>query len=384
MAIITGTTGNDTLNGTSSDDEIYGLAGRDTLNGGDGNDLLDGGLGNDTLVGGLGADTMIGGAGNDIYDVDDAGDTVTELSGEGTDEVRVRTITAYTLPSNVENLKFLGTGSFTGTGNDLNNDMTGGASADTLSGGDGHDFLNGGGGDDTLYGEIGHDTLNGGTGADTMAGGVDNDAYVVDNVGDVVTELSGEGVDQVMTSLNSYTLGANVENLNFTGSGAFTGTGNSLDNIIWGSGGNDTITGGDGNDELRGSGGDDVLSGGNGDDLIVGASGLDLMTGGAGADQYRFTSYETGTGASADRITDFVSGEDYFDLAQIDADNTVAGNQAFTFIGSAAFSGTAGELRYTFDGVDTWIQMDINGDSVAEFEIVLSGNVTPLVSDFIL
>src|SRR3954464_10147155 len=104
MAIINGTGGNDTLNGTSSADQIFGFGGDDILNGGGGNDRLDGGTG---------ADTMSGGAGNDIYFVDDVGDSVIENSGEGTDEVRT-TLASLTLGANVENLTFTGSGSFTG------------------------------------------------------------------------------------------------------------------------------------------------------------------------------------------------------------------------------------------------------------------------------
>jgi Ca2+-binding RTX toxin-like protein len=226
MAVITGTSGNDTLNGTSSSDQIYGLGGDDTLNGGGGNDTLDGGTG---------ADTMSGGTGNDIYIVDDSGDSVIEAAGQGNDEIRT-ILAAYTLGANVEKLRFTGTGSFTGTGNDLANHIYGGASADTLSGGDGYDYLFGSGGDDSLYGGNDGDTLEGGTGADYMEGNGGNDVYIVDSTSDTVVELSGEGTDQVYTTLTSYTLGADVENLNFNLGGgiAFHCVGNGLANVIHG------------------------------------------------------------------------------------------------------------------------------------------------------
>src|SRR5687767_8523896 len=213
MAIINGTGGNDTLNGTNSADTINGLGGDDTLNGNGGNDTLDGGTG---------ADTMNGGTGNDTYIVDDAGDVVNENSGEGTDTVRT-TLASYSLGANVEHLRFIGVGNFTGTGNALNNDITGSGGNDTLSGG------------------VGHDLLSGGTGADYMEGNDGNDAYIVDDAGDVVAEASGEGVDIVYSNLASYTLGANVENLQQNGSGNFTGTGNALDNRIVSGGTDDTL-----------------------------------------------------------------------------------------------------------------------------------------------
>ena len=288
MAIITGTGGNDTLNGTSGNDQIFGLGGDDILNGNGGNDQLDGGTG---------ADTMNGGTGNDTYFVDDAGDMVNENSGEGTDTVRVASLAAYALTANVEKLINTGSGTFTGTGNDLNNDMTGGSGADTLYGGDGYDQLYGNGGDDFLYGGADGDLLSGGTGADYMEGGTGDDVYIVDNAGDSVVEASGEGIDEVYTSLATYTLGNNVENLYYNGgAGNFTLTGNALDNIIFGGGGNDTLSGLDGNDTLRGQTGNDTLSGGNGNDLLVGGSGIDDLTGGAGADTFRFSTFESGTG----------------------------------------------------------------------------------------
>lgn len=367
--------------GMAADDTLTSI---ENLTGSAYGDTLSGTAAANVLDGGAGADTLTGRGGNDVYLVDDSGDVVVEVGGEGTDEIRLANFSSYTLPSEVENLRQTTTGALTATGNVLNNEITGNSGSDTFDGGDGHDFLSGQGGDDTLDGGDGHDTLNGGTGADTMDGSTGNDVYVVDNGGDVVVELVGEGTDQVLTTLTSYTLGAHVENLNFTGSGNFQGTGNALANIVYSVGGADTLDGGDGDDELRSQAGDDAVLGGDGDDLLVGGSGVDVLTGGAGADEFRFGGYESGTGTAADRIADFASGSDVIDLSQIDADFATSGNQAFTFIGSAAFSNVAGELRYAFDGVDTWLQGDTNGDGVADLEIVLSGAVTPLVSDFVL
>ena len=375
MATITGTGGNDTLNGTNSSDQIFGLGGDDTLFGNGGNDTLDGGTG---------ADTMSGGTGNDTYIVDDAGDVVNENSGEGNDTVRT-TLASYALTANVEDLRFIGVGNFTGTGNDLNNYIYGAGGDDTLSGGDGHDTLTGGGGDDSLYGGTGHDSLSGGAGADYMEGNDGNDAYIVDNVGDVVAELSGEGTsDIVYSNLATYTLASEVENLQWNGFGSFTGTGNVLNNIIWSGSSDDTLSGGDGNDELRSGGGNDSLDGGADDDLLIGSAGADVQTGGSGADNFRIGYFDSGTGSDADRITDFAVGTDIVDVSGWDADTGTGGNQAFTFVGGAAFTGTAGELRTYFDGTDTWAQGDINGDAVADFEIRFDGSVSLSGSDFVL
>lgn len=206
---ISGTEGNDILIGAGGDDVIQGLAGDDVLQGLAGNDLLDGGVGGDSMAGGLG---------NDAFVVDVAGDVVTEALNQGTDTV-YSGIT-YTLGANVENLVLTGTGVLNGTGNSLNNSLTGNHA---------------------------NNILNGGAGADTMIGGQGNDIYVVDNVGDVVTELENEGIDTVQTG-RTHTLGVNLENLTLTGSAMIDGTGNSLDNTLRGNSAANVLTGGAGND----------------------------------------------------------------------------------------------------------------------------------------
>jgi Ca2+-binding RTX toxin-like protein len=254
--VISGLGGNDTLNGLGGADQLFGGLGNDVLNGGDDPDILNGDDGNDTLNGGLGADAMNGGAGNDTFVVDNAGDTVTEALNGGTDLVQT-SLASYTLTANVENLTYTGSSSFTGTGNALANTLTGGAS---------------------------NDVLNGGTGADRLVGGVGNDTYVVDNANDVVVEASGAGTDTVQTSLGTYTLAGNVENLTFTGVGNFTATGNGLANLINGGAGNDTLNGDGGNDILNGNAGNDTLNGDAGNDQLFGGLGIDTLNGGGGDD----------------------------------------------------------------------------------------------------
>ena len=112
--------------------------------------------------------------------------------------------------------------------------------------------LSGGAGNDVLLGGTAADMLDGGTGDDRMTGGAGDDIYVVDSAGDVVTELAGGGYDTVQTTLASYTLGANVEALVYTGKSAFTGTGNALDNLLVGGAGADRLDGGVGADTMKG------------------------------------------------------------------------------------------------------------------------------------
>jgi serralysin len=243
-------------------DQAFSLTGNALAN------TLIGNRADNVLNGAGGADFMAGGLGNDTYVVNAIGDTVNENPDEGTDTVRTN-LPSYTLGANVENLVFIGAGNFAGTGNLLANSITGGAGADSLAGAAGND---------TLIGGSGNDVLNGGTGVDKMAGGLGDDTYFVDNAGDVANEAAGAGTDTVRTTLLSKTLGANLENLAFIGSGNFTGSGNTLNNVITGSAGNDTLSGGAGNDTLNGGAGNDRLTGGTGLDSFLFNQPLNALT----------------------------------------------------------------------------------------------------------
>ena len=128
--------------------------------------------------------------------------------------------------------------------------------------------INGTAGNDTLSGLSGNDTLNGGLGADTMSGGLGNDKYIVDNIGDVVIEQLNEGVDTVQSSI-TYTLSANIELLQLTGTAAVNGTGNGLNNTLTGNSAANVLNGGAGNDNLNGGVGADTLIGGIGNDNYI-------------------------------------------------------------------------------------------------------------------
>ena len=256
-----------------------------------------------------------------------------------------------------------------------------------LTGTIGADTLTGAATDDTLTGLAGNDALNGGAGADCMIGGAGNDKYYVDSAGDAVVELAAEGIDIVHSTI-AYDLSINVENLTLLGT-ASNGGGNALANSITGNAVANLLKGLAGNDKLYGMAGDDRLEGGDGNDLLVAGAGKDTLVGGAGSDVYDWnTIAEAGKGSTADVILDFAQGSDKIDLSTIDGVLDVAGNNAFSFIGAAAFSGVDGELRYSkVDGVRdyTLIQGDTNGDKIADFEIRLEGQLVNLQStDFVL
>ena len=266
---------------------------------------------NQIFTGTSGAEAMAGGEGDDIYHVNHAGDSVTELAFQGNDTII--TSVNYTLAegNSIENLVVANglngtilTGNSAdnvlkgGTGNDIlkgaggndrivgnggNDTLHGEAGTDRLSGGDGNDFLYGGTEDDRLEGDAGNDYLDGGEGSDTMDGGDGDDVFIVDNMFDFAR--GGSGHDRVESSvtfaINEY-YGPEVEDLILTGNDAINGTGNDYDNLIVGNDAVNYLFGGAGNDVLRGGGGDDILFGELGDDTLEGGAGNDVLRGGDG------------------------------------------------------------------------------------------------------
>jgi Ca2+-binding RTX toxin-like protein len=298
---------------------------------GTGNNLFNkliGNSGNNTLDGGQGDDTMIGGLGDDTYIIDSVGDSIVEYADEGKDTVQ--TVFSYTLLNNFENLTLLGTSAINGTGNAVDNILTGNSANNILDGGIGADTMIGGNGNDTYYvdnigdviietvngsdtvissvdytlsanlktltlvgsalsgtgnasnnnlnGNAGNNTLDGGAGSDTMVGGMGDDTYIVDVLGDVVTEAVGAGTDTVRVAVTvvggTYTLGANIENGDLINTINYNLTGNTLNNQLNGNAAANTLNGGAGNDTLNGGAGTDNMIGGIGDDAYY----IDVLT----------------------------------------------------------------------------------------------------------
>ncbi|WFU50925.1 M10 family metallopeptidase [Sinorhizobium terangae] len=163
--------------------------------------------------------------------------------------------------------------------------------------------------------------------------------------------------------------------------------GGSANDSIIGNQAANTVRGYAGNDALSGDRGNDLLDGGVGNDSLYGGAGADRLVGGTGADRFLFKSLAETTVATTgrDTIYDFVASQsDRIDLSTIDANTTVTGNQAFVFVGTAAFSGGKGELRYDRAASDTYIYGDVNGDRKADFAIHLDDAVAMQKGYFIL
>jgi Ca2+-binding RTX toxin-like protein len=267
-----------------------------------------------------------------------------------------------------------------GGGDDLmfggaNNDtLIGGAGDDTLYGGANNDTVRGGLGDDILYGDEGNDRLFGATGDDLGYGGLGNDS--LEGGAGEDTLYGDEGDDRLIGNAGDDRL--------FGGIGADGLFGRAGDDALFGEDGNDSLYGGGGDDVIDGGANNDLIYGGTGDDTITGGLGADQMYGGAGADEFRFfDSAESGvTTATRDRIFAFDPREDLINLAPMDANTVLAGNQAFVWIGASAFGNVAGQLRYTqATGI---VEGDVTGNGLADFQIQIVNRPELTADNFLL
>ena len=306
------------------------------------NNELVGNAFDNVLNGEGGTDTLVGGAGNDFYRVDQPADEIVELAGEGIETVW--SSVSYTLRANVENLILDETdgGPLDGTGNELANSITGNSAVNFLEG------------------LVGNDTLDGGLGADYLVGGIGNDVYLVDNAGDQIEELAGEGTDTVLSSIDfSIETLVNVENVTLTGTAAINATGN------------------DGSNVLRGNAGVNVLSGCLGNDTYYVGAGDGVV--------------ETSTGGTADQVftdisyalTDFVenlyaTGSSAISLTGNSLANKIYGNGGANNINGGAgndylYGGLGKDVLTGSTGRDTFVLnaklSSSNVDKVVDFSV---------------
>ncbi len=427
---IGGNNGNNTLNGAGGDDSLYGYDAADILIGGLGNDLLDGGLGfdtadytgasgavsvnlllqsatgaagtdtlkdiervvgtgfndvlrgnsvantlegaagNDILDGFHGADTMIGGTGDDWYYVDDAGDVITEVAGQGTLD-RAFASASYALAAAVS-VEILSTTLQTGTtsinlfGNELNN---------IIVGNNGENLLNGGSGDDTLYGHNGNDVLVGGLGADLLDGGLGVDTA------DYSAAASAVTVNLLLQSATGGAGADTVKDIEIVQGSAFN-------DVLRGNGFANTLDGGDGNDILDGFQGIDVTDGGLGDDwhYVDNASDTVLEAAGEGtADRvFASTSYSLAAAAEIEILsTALQTGVTAINLTGNSFGQAVVGNNGVNRIDG----GGGHDTLYGHGGADTLIggagdDTLWGGAGADEFQYTAAGSGHDLVRDF--
>lgn len=250
-----------------------------------------------------------------------------------------------------------------GNGNDT---AIGGAFADRFAGGAGNDELDGGGGDDVLLPGAGSDVVDGGAGSRDLLDYLGAGAV---NVSLALGEASGSDAQGDIL--------AGVEWL----------AGGNFNDILAGDAFANTLFGRSGNDLLSGDAGNDLLVADIGNDTLVGGSGVDVLRGGVGADLFRFlAATDSGTvGAPRDRIMDFVRAQvDRIDVATIDANGALAGNQAFGFIGAAAFT-AAGQIRSQVINGNTFVFGNTDANlATSEFSLLVIGAVPLVAGDFIL
>lgn len=262
---------------------------------------------------------------------------------------------------------------FFGSGNDTYNG-TGGRINDIIDGASGDDTLRGGIDNDRFRGGAGADLLDGGLGADILEGGADNDVYVVDNAGDVTTELAAGGTDRVDASV-SFSLAAEVENLTLIGTAAINGTGNGLANILIGNSGANVLDGGAGADTMTGAAGNDTYVVDNAGDVVaeLASGGTDTVN--SSISLVLFAEVENlvltgsalnGTGNGlANRIT-----------------GTSAANLLDGGVGADVMTGAGGNDTYVVDNAGDVVVEALSGgtDTVnASVSVILSGNVETLV-----
>jgi Ca2+-binding RTX toxin-like protein/subtilisin-like proprotein convertase family protein len=376
--------GNDSVVGTAAADTLYGDAGIDLFTPGAGSDIIFGGTDNDAVIYTLATQQIVADLNAGYASGTDIGFdrlfSIEGITGGGGDDILVGTAGVNAILG--------GLGADYIEGRDGNDSLGGEAGSDTILGGVGNDIVLGGAGSDFLYGGTGVDTI---TFADLAAAVVFNAATGYAGSGSVF-DFVQEFESFIFTGFNDtvigwtgpvYDLGSGDDY--FSDGAAVANGGGAINNTIFAGIGADIVYSGEGNDLVDGGAGNDFIVGGDGADTLTGGDGIDYLNGGAGNDVFRFISIAESTPTARDNIDAWNTG-DRIDLAAIDANTGVAGDQAFT-VGALA-SGQAGRLQLTpgsFSGTNyVLVQGDVNGDGVADFAILVLNATSLAGSDFVL
>ncbi len=373
--------GIENITGTAFNDRLAGFTGANLLDGGDGDDQISGFGDNDSLIGGLGNDLLVGGAGNDRIDGGIGRDTASYKGAIAGGGVTVNLLTGTSRGAQgfdtlikIEDL----------IGSDFDDVLTGDKGVNQIAGGAGNDSLNGGLGTDTVSyaGTASAVTVSLLAGQATGGAGTDQLLGFENIIGsDFNDSLTGDGGDNILVgglgndSLNG---GAGLDTADYGGASAAVvadlglGTaslGLETDSLS----GIETLLGSKFGDSLTGDLSANILNGGRGDDRITGGGGADLLTGGVGKDVFLYTSLADSSLAAMDLITD-LGGKDRIDLSALDADTNTAGDQAFLQV--AAFTGAAAQMVLTYNAGtnQTRLALDVNGDGVSDFELLMTGS----------
>src|SRR4051812_33882704 len=373
--------GGDMLIGSAAADRLNGEAGDDYLLGGGGADQLSGGAGRALFVYAAASDSSAA-AFDTILDFVSGTDRI-DLSALGVQSASIEDGGGFTLVS-------AGALTLHVNGAVAQSDLilaqvaviVGTSGADRLVATASGSSLIAGDGQDQLIGAAGNDRLDGGGMNDVMWGGAGDDIYVVDSGSDVVWEVTGQGTDAIELSVAGllYFLPDNVENLTMVQTGFARG--NELGNFMRGSSGNDLLGGGGGDDRIDGGGGEDRIEGGAGSDRLAGGAGADLFAFLQASDSVPYAARSDGNKLTPDVITDFTSGVDKISLEDIDAIDGGDRFDAFTWLGTGAFTHHAGEVRYDLADGRANIYADTNGDGLADMQIVAM-TTTLTATDFI-
>lgn len=427
MLDVTGGNAGDILTGGAANDRLSGGAGNDILSGGSGDDWLSGGAGNDVLMDDAGHDKMYGGEGNDVfrlswqywnpkYSTDlvsgGAGIDRIQISGRGVpaDILDTMTVSGIEIIDFVENVTtFTVSQEFLTKNHDENGrlwiqnkaGMRGGTVTIDASGATdpeywvhiavrspGEDVLSGGMGNDIFdYSRINKklfsetsglttiDTITGGGGFDTILvlegrkSMLSRKITGVEELKIVNTSVSGDKTNVVLATAEAIT----IDGSRLDANDSLVADGHAARASV-------QIIGGKGDDVLSGGRANDTLRGGDGDDALTGNKGADRLTGGKGADHFVFAdaSDSLPTAGARDVITDFKQSEgDKIHLLH-------EGSPPYSFVGASAFTGKVGEVRSFVSAGKSFVQLDVDGDGVADLGIILVGTMTLTQSDFIL